>query len=38
MEYIDEELSVLLPSWLTEHREAALHGEDGYFPAADVSI
>jgi hypothetical protein len=37
MDYIDEELSVLLPAWLTEHREAALHGDTGYLPAADVS-
>jgi hypothetical protein len=37
MDYIDEELSVLLPAWLTEHREAALHGDNGYLPAADVS-
>lgn len=37
MQFIDEELSVLLKAWLKEHREAMMHGEEGYFPAADVS-
>ncbi len=38
MQYIVEELSVLLKAWLKEHREATMHGEEGYFPAAEVSV